>query len=360
MGTWGTAIFSDDTASDVRDQFRELIGEGLSPEQATEKLLREFAWSLDDPDDGPPFWLGLAISQWKCGRLLEQVKTRALDIIDTDADLKRWSTADGRRRRAVLEKTRAQLLSPLPPPARIRKRYQENNDWEVGELISYQTPRGKYAVLRVLGHITESGGKHPIIELVDWYAASPASLDDARHLETRVGIERTERAYGLSHMAVVAAVSSRDQPIARLRRLGPSAAPFERVDRCNTYRPWRHFGDYVDKVFAGPKRLFPGPGGNAHESWRVGDVLCHHATDGKCLLFQVIEPVDLKPFLRSAPTVMLLDWNDRTPPTEAEIAALRRRWITSSLLSISRVCTTRVMPRWSKPWSVSATPRLSA
>jgi hypothetical protein len=120
-----------------------------------------------------------------------------------------------------------------------------------------------------------------------------------------------------------AAVSSRDQPIARLRRLGPSAAPFERVDRCSTYRPWRHFGDHVDKVFAGPKRLFPGPGGNAHESWQVGDVLCHHATDGKCLLFHVIEPVDLKPFLRSAPTVMLLDWNDRTPPTEAEVAELR-------------------------------------
>jgi hypothetical protein len=37
----------------------------------------------------------------------------------------------------------------------------------------------------------------------------------------------------------------------------------------------------------------------------------------------VIEPVDLKPFLRSAPTVMLLDWNQREPPTGAEIAALR-------------------------------------
>jgi hypothetical protein len=55
----------------------------------------------------------------------------------------------------------------------------------------------------------------------------------------------------------------------------------------------------------------------------VGDVLCHPTTDGKCLLFQMIEPVDLKPFLRSAPTVMLLDWNQREPPAGAEIAALR-------------------------------------
>ena len=32
MGTWETAIFSDDTASDVRDGFRDLIGEALSTE----------------------------------------------------------------------------------------------------------------------------------------------------------------------------------------------------------------------------------------------------------------------------------------------------------------------------------------
>ena len=75
----------------------------------------------------------------------------------------------------------------------------------------------------------------------------------------------------------------------------------------STYRPWRYFGDYVDAVFAGPRRLFPGPGGSAHESWQAGDIFCHRAVDGKCLLFQMIERVDLKPFVQSAPTVMLLD-----------------------------------------------------
>jgi hypothetical protein len=71
--------------------------------------------------------------------------------------------------------------------------------------------------------------------------------------------------------------------------------------------PGRYFGDYVDKVFAGPKRLFPGPGGDAHESWQAGDIFCYRAIDGKCLLFQMIERVDLKPFVRSVPTVMPLD-----------------------------------------------------
>jgi hypothetical protein len=321
MGTWGTAIFSDDTASDVRDEFRDLIGEGLSTEQATDKLLREYASSLDDPDDGPPFWLGLAVTQWNCGRLLEQVKEKALHIIDTGADLKRWS--GDAKRRAVLEKTRAQLLSAQPRLRRIRKRYQENNDWEVSELISYQTPHGKYAVLRVLGHATGSTGKHPIIELVDWYAATPPSFDDARHLEARFGIERTERGYGLSHAAILAATSSRDQPAARLSRLGLSTAPFERIERCNTFRPWRHFGDYVDKVFAGPKQLLAGLGGDAHQSWRAGDIFCCRTADGKCLLFRMIDRIDVKPFVRDAPIVALLDWNRPTAPAPADILALR-------------------------------------
>ncbi len=29
MGTWGTALFSDDLACDARDAYRELVGDGL-------------------------------------------------------------------------------------------------------------------------------------------------------------------------------------------------------------------------------------------------------------------------------------------------------------------------------------------
>ena len=104
--------------------------------------------------------------------------------------------------------------------------------------------------------------------------------------------------------------------------LGLSAAPFERIDRCNTVRPWRHFGDYVDKVFAGPKRLFPGLGGDAHQSWRAGDIFCHRTADGKCLVFRMIDRVDLKPFVRDAPIVALLDWNRQTPPDAADTLAV--------------------------------------
>src|SRR5215469_10167451 len=86
MGAWGTAVFSDDTACDVRDNYVDLIGDGLSGVEATKKLLREWAGSLDDPDEGPVFWLALAATQWKNGRLEDLVQQRALNIIDRLGD----------------------------------------------------------------------------------------------------------------------------------------------------------------------------------------------------------------------------------------------------------------------------------
>ncbi len=144
MGAWGTAIFSDDTAADVRERFRDLLGDGLSAEEATSRLLAEYASSLDDPNDGPSFWLGLAVTQWKCGRLQADVKMRALQAIDSGADLRRWSGNAKlvNTRRAVLVKTREQLLSTQPPARRIAKRFRQANDWDVGELVSYRTTSG--------------------------------------------------------------------------------------------------------------------------------------------------------------------------------------------------------------------------
>ena len=65
MGTWGIALFSDDLAADVRDDFKELLGDGYSPAEATDILIRQYKDVLDDEDESPVFWLALAATQWK-------------------------------------------------------------------------------------------------------------------------------------------------------------------------------------------------------------------------------------------------------------------------------------------------------
>jgi hypothetical protein len=112
MGTWGVAVFSDDLAADVRQDFRDLIGEGLTTTQAVEKLKVAYASSLEDVDDMPVFWIALAYTQWKLGRLDDATKQQALHVIESGQDLHRWDDPKVRKRRiAVLEKVRSELLS---------------------------------------------------------------------------------------------------------------------------------------------------------------------------------------------------------------------------------------------------------
>jgi hypothetical protein len=42
MGVWGTSIFSDDTASDVRGDYRDLEGNGLAGHVSSRLVRQEF------------------------------------------------------------------------------------------------------------------------------------------------------------------------------------------------------------------------------------------------------------------------------------------------------------------------------
>jgi hypothetical protein len=89
MGTWGPAIFSDDTASDIRGDYKDLLGDGLSPSDATDRILLEWKDSIDDSDEQSVVWLALAVIQWKLGRLEERIKDKAIEVINSGCDLER-------------------------------------------------------------------------------------------------------------------------------------------------------------------------------------------------------------------------------------------------------------------------------
>src|SRR5579859_7734045 len=118
MGAWGTAIFSDDLAADVRVEFKKLIGDGLSTEEATRKVCEEYASSVDDEDERSIFWLALAATQWQMGRLLPELLDRAQGFIESGEDLHKWekSPRDLPKRRKALDDLKEKLLSPMPAP----------------------------------------------------------------------------------------------------------------------------------------------------------------------------------------------------------------------------------------------------
>jgi len=113
MGAWGTGIFSDDFASDLRADYREFIADGKSHSEAMELLSRKHGESLTDPEEAPVFWIALAATSWDLGRLDEQLKAKALAVISAGGGLERWDEPKDRRaRQAALNKLAERLGQP--------------------------------------------------------------------------------------------------------------------------------------------------------------------------------------------------------------------------------------------------------
>ncbi|MFI5490510.1 hypothetical protein [Micromonospora echinaurantiaca] len=151
MGAWGPGLFSDDVACDVRDEYRELLEDGVNDDEATRRMLDSYAAALDDPDTATFVWLALAVTQSKLGRLDPTVRDRAVAAIDSGADLERWSDnprlAD--KRREVLGKARAQLTGPQPQRRKVRRPSRHVTDLQPGDILRYQAATGNLALLRV-------------------------------------------------------------------------------------------------------------------------------------------------------------------------------------------------------------------
>jgi hypothetical protein len=250
MGAWGTAIFSDDTACDVRDEYFDLVGDGLSGPEATKKLVDKWSSSLDDAGEAPIFWLALAATQWKCGRLEPEVLRHALRVIEDGSDLARWdvSSKDYKKRQSALGKLRIQLCSAQRPARRIGKRFRGSNEWRIGEHIAYRLLSARFVVLRVIGHHTDKGGKSPICELLDWVGDD---LPNEAQLKS-AGIRKANQAQPVTQQPMtqfmLAAAKFKEKPENRLERLGIRGKPNQSPHQF-TVLLWKRFDRVLKEDF---------------------------------------------------------------------------------------------------------------
>ena len=185
MGAWGTSIFSDDLAMDIRREYSVLLSVGKSSEEAEKMLIKYFSsiMNCNDPDEDV-FWFALALCEWKKGRLSQFVKEKALDALENGRDLNRWNTVGNEKnyekRKKVLKELKSTLLSPMPPAKKIKKPTVHHCPWKVGSLLAYRIVSNKaylcghpcnmkYVLLRVVRI-----DKNPVSKLFDtgWYNES--------------------------------------------------------------------------------------------------------------------------------------------------------------------------------------------
>jgi hypothetical protein len=202
MGAWGVGLYQDDVTCDVRSDYVNRLKVGLSNIDATKDLIELNLDFIEDPDDGPLFWLALADTQWKYGRLLPEIKEIALEYIRSGTDLEKWkeNKKQYEKRKKVLDELEERLNSPMPPEKKVSKLVISKAKWKIGDVLLYRINNAdiikheivtnskwnhKYVMFRIIGVATFNIGRLPrdkyyhemnIVGLYNWVGEKEVDL----------------------------------------------------------------------------------------------------------------------------------------------------------------------------------------
>lgn len=238
MEVWTVGIFDDEVSDEVKFRYRDLIGNGKTGEEATSILVKEYLSTLSTPEEVRVFWLSLAATQWKLGRLEESIKMKAISIIDSGEDLLRWANEKDRtKREKVLQRVREQLLSPHPAPKKVSKRFVADTSLEAGDMVIYTMASGKKVMMNVI-YIQEYsyGDRYPVFELYKWIGTDIPNLEQVKNTELfLVGLK-------------IFPDKKTDYPYKRLTVIQKGAATTN-IQEHNKTICWTDFDYYLDEWF---------------------------------------------------------------------------------------------------------------
>lgn len=162
MGRFGSKILENDCALDASDFLVECLKKKIAMDDIEEYVFEEYTKSDDDTIQ---FWLGFAVTAWKYGRLTKKTRNKAVEIIESGADLSWWSENNPDQyaaRKKELEKCREKLLSQQPAKKEISVPKPYKCEWNIGDTYAYKMETdfaketgyyGRYVIVRKAGEI---------------------------------------------------------------------------------------------------------------------------------------------------------------------------------------------------------------
>ena len=141
MGAWGTLLYANDSASDIRGDYVDKLRCGKTNEEVTREIIEENRDIMGDAEEEPLFWFALADTQWNYGRLLPQVKEKALFYLSQDKELERWKESGEKQLNAwkkTLDALKEKLESPQPSVKKVSKYRLYQCKWKLGDVFAYR------------------------------------------------------------------------------------------------------------------------------------------------------------------------------------------------------------------------------
>src|SRR5438874_7908810 len=151
MGVFGTDLYSGDFALDLRSTVGAVLRLPFDPDELVDVLSGTQPSAANNPNDEEhtTFWLVVADQFAKHGVACDNVRSKALAIIDGGTDLAAleklgMKESDLRKRRRMLDELRARLVAaPMTSKRRNILRKPQPLLMEVGDVLVYPTCGGE-------------------------------------------------------------------------------------------------------------------------------------------------------------------------------------------------------------------------
>ena len=148
MGTWGTGIYSNDIAADVKEMCAEIFP-FLSIEEGNKLIFDEYDDLINSSvidNEYASFWYALADWQWNHGVLSDLIKERTLELLYNYVGISDWVESackpDVKKRKSVLDQLRKKLETPQPP-LKLPKVRLEKPKHKRGDIVVFQMDDSK-------------------------------------------------------------------------------------------------------------------------------------------------------------------------------------------------------------------------
>ena len=187
MGTWSASITGNDTAQDLKQEYTVAFWKFEVPEalRRLDAFVRQ-DFDESDEEEWADYYYSLADFMWRKGILTDQVRDRAIAMIDSGFGLELWAEAGEKtlqERKKVLAAFRKKLLSPLPSRKKIRPNIHPQRIFSDGDIlaIQLQTAGKPYTRGRDRAMSEEAfhacDGKYVLMQLIECYASWSSALD---------------------------------------------------------------------------------------------------------------------------------------------------------------------------------------
>ena len=142
MGAWGTGITSNDTAQDLLSEYKAAFYY-YDVDTAVKKIDEYVRTMLDesDPEEFTAYYYSLAEFMWKKGILTDEIRDRAVEMVDSDYGMDIWieeGAATEKARRKALAKFRDTITSPQCAPKKIKIDFYMQDIFEDGEYFAFK------------------------------------------------------------------------------------------------------------------------------------------------------------------------------------------------------------------------------